>query len=1670
MCYLFPPCHLDAKSLHDRFRHKHRTELNRIQDRQATLDGLIARSDLLVSKLHKLRGKESDSRVLLKELPSSYQTLKKEIEHKARLLAALDKHVIGPLALSAREDTSDEKDKLISAIETTLNDGQRDDGEVFIASPITNGTADGTALLQDGDRLLVDQVELPEAGVQFENRDELQGAVAVEADECMEIDPKVKESPKRVQHEMEVETEMAREGQKAEADEQGTELPSLSAPSAAANSLAQEVDVSSVDAETTGTAMEIDNAEARSPIVDVKKAVVDREAPATELATFSTKANAEASELKTTLDAESVQTNTSPVDVNEVNAEPEAPNAEVKTESTERQSAGIQSTVAEVEGPVPEVGNLQKNAVEALPVSNYSNSPDIVTQQAEESAVQQESRNENTSEDAECSAEAIAPGTDHRVEEATSTEGNIEVEQKVCETPEVSPASDGVTSPLGLEPPISTHNVPAVVSGQGRRRSSLHEHDSEKLGEDSPPPSKVRKLSVDTIHQASSEAPVGEGSLHAGPLPAEAHEDMPRTTSEDMPMATSEAETDRVGEWQQQVDSAQGKGKNASTPGSEQGIASPMDSSGINVDETLVEAVSQNPEKQEEESVDEGSVVDNSMVLPIAKSPTEETKSSLEEAKSPVTSFAIPTASEDSSVQDSGPAAGTVVGPQPVSTPTYSGRKRSKSADSPVSGGESAVGAKRRHSASSDINVKSPVDSNVPLEDTFKVPLEEEVHDTIGQSGHEAEMDISGSQPPLEKVAEKVEGNQSPNAEAFSPISPSESATSLAAEDDVNKTDDVTSSVQKDSLNTNEVRSERVKDGGDDVLSLAPMPPEEPVDHSPVESTDAALLSEMYTEVDRVLSPIMEEGSQDLLDLSLEQKHAPQTNSPADLGNSNDHVVSSVEGESSEEEKGLELGSKYSEQQLVDDTTAQRFQQSHSLETREERSLEPTKEFSPIPSEDEPVPPGTEGDAMDEVEYEPYRMLSPRRRTRSGSTAHSEGPAEAQMDTSASEEAAGTEHQELAMDYGTHKCTTTEDVLRDEVDNGTAVDEMETEEHAADLLQLRAEGHLPASEERSSASGDHSDASNMQATATGEDNAEDTAEELQQGLDSNTVTSLANVAEIPSTSVQCDAASSEPLTPATELVGSPKEAVQFQTEPVTPPGETIASLTEPITPPKELDASLAEPSTSPVSLSKGPITSPLHSPEQAVISLKEPISSPVSSPKEPTLPPVPSPKEPVIPPVSSPMEPGTSLQEPVTSPQEPATSPQQLVTSPQEPVTSPQEPVTSPQEPVTSPQEPVTSPQEPVTSPQEPVTSPQEPVTSPQEPVTSPLEPATCATEHTDAPEDAFTTHAEPDTSSSASEHAASHLQTPPGDVPMEGEDQTQYEDFDASESEVKDDSQPTVDVSPLEEGLLDDLLDETGQVTSGSGEEAYQLHPADDSLLDDDGSVDGQSAEPATDGERVEEESNQDAGQRQQGADYEEMEEKAKPLAADESGAKDASEREESKCAIEGEESVDFRYSLNTSDPSTSEQLHQEEEVVGSAMEAHGQYSGIPVAQEPEEAIPDKPVHKEVGETSEKSVIRGLVAYGDSGSSSEDENTEEAASSSAYAASAVGVQPETGEQLHEGSHGNQSQEAERPPSSTGEAVQQNREGSPSDAGNGEEEMDTSTVREEDCSEEMDLT
>ena len=304
----------------------------------------------------------------------------------------------------------------------------------------------------------------------------------------------------------------------------------------------------------------------------------------------------------------------------------------------------------------------------------------------------------------------------------------------------------------------------------------------------------------------------------------------------------------------------------------------------------------------------------------------------------------------------------------------------------------------------------------------------------------------------------------------------------------------------------------------------------------------------------------------------------------------------------------------------------------------------------------------------------------------------------------------------------------------------------------------------------------------------------------------------------------------------------------------------------------------------------------------------------------------------------------------------------------------------------------------------------------------------------------------------------------------MEGEDQTQYEDFDASESEVKDDSQPTVDVSPLEEGLLDDLLDETGQVTSGSGEEAYQLHPADDSLLDDDGSVDGQSAEPATDGERVEEESNQDAGQRQQGADYEEMEEKAKPLAADESGAKDASEREESKCAIEGEESVDFRYSLNTSDPSTSEQLHQEEEVVGSAMEAHGQYSGTPVAQEPEDAIPDKPVHKEVGETSEKSVIRGLVAYGDSGSSSEDENTEEAASSNAYAASAVGVQPETGEQLHEGSHGNQSQEAERPPSSTGEAVQQNREGSPSDAGNGEEEMDTSTVREEDCSEEMDLT
>ena len=1674
---------LDAKSLHDRFRHKHRTELNRIQDRQATLDGLIARSDFLVSKIHKLSSKESGALVLLKELPSSYQTLKKEIDHKTKLLAALDKHVIGPLALSTREDDLSQRDKLISAIETTLNDEQRDVGEVFAASPIANGASD-TALSQDDDRQLMDQDEHPQNGLLNENGDELQ-----ESDECMEVDPKLKESPKRVQQEMEVEGTVQREhvmvGQKPEANKQGMELLSSGIPGAAVNALAHEAALASVDAEPTDKTMETDNAEMKTPSTELERAEVDKEAPATELGTSSTEAETAAAELNTAIDAEVAQIEAFPSDVEAPNTEPKTPNSEVKTVSTEAESPGIQLAASEVEGPDREVESvLQKNAVEMLPLLNYSNSPDIVSQQAEETTVQEDSGKDN--KDTVCSAKTMDPGTDQHVEEATPMGNNGEVDQNVCETPEVSPGSDGVSSPLGLESPKSTHNVPSVVSGRGRRQSSLHEQDSKEPGEGSPPPSKVRKLSEDSFpqvsNQESSKVSVYEGSLHLDQLPAEAHKEMPRTMSVD--------ETDREGEWQQQVDSVQKMGTVTSTPISEQGGASPMDSSYTNVDETVEEGMSQSQGKQEEEPLGEGSTPDSSMALPLAKSPNEETKGPVEETKSLIAPLPVPAASESLSGQVSGPASGTLAISHPVKSPTHLGRKRSKSADSPVSGGESSVGSKRRHSESDDISIRSPVGSSMPPGDTSKIPLEREVHDAVGQPDHETEMDVSGMHPPLEETAQKVGGIQSGMAEeAFSPVSSIEDATVSAEDADVNRPTDAACVVQKDSVNADEVNSDRMKERESEVFPLTPKSPEEPVDCSLVESTDAALLSEVYTEVDRVLSPIMEEGPQDLLECDADEQKldedAPRETNPADSDKSSAPAVCSGEGEYPEDkQKGLELrdmeagGSKSSEQQLVDDTTP------HSFETKDDKPFSPTKATSPVPSEDEPIPPGTEGDAIDEVEYAPCHLSSPRDRNRSGSKFDSQEPAEVQMDTSASEEATGSEHEELTMDYDTHKCATNEEFSHGEVDNDTAVDEMETEEHAAELIQLQAEDHLPISEELSSANVDHCDASNWQATATGEDE-EDSAGEPKRGVGSDKVSLLVNVAEVLSPPAQCAASCNEPVVSAAEVVDSPKETVVPHRESMATPTDPITSPEEPATSPEEPATSSKEPAISPEEPATSP-EEPATSPKEPAISSKEPITSPkepATSPKEPaTSPkePVTSSKEPAISskePITSPKEPATSPvtslvpspKEPIASPKEPIASPKEPIASPKEPISPPTEPVVSPTEPVASPTEPVASPTEPVASPTEPVASPTEPVVSPTEPVVSPKEPITSLTEHIASPEDVVTTIAEPSTPSSAAEHAAPPSEPPTAGVPVKGEDQTQCEGLDGNQSEVKDDPEPPVDMTLLEEGLLDDLLDETGQVTQGGSEEACELHPADVSLLDDDWSIDRQLAEPAADGERAAEGSDGEAGQKQQGVDYEEMGEKVEQSTANESGSKGVSEEEEGKCAVEGEESVDFRSSLNTSDPSASEQVHKGEESAGSTRETHSS-STAPVPQEPEETNPDQSHSKGVGGTEGNSAIRGLVAYGDSGSSSEDENPEETTSVNPSTQSAMGVQPETGEQLHEGSHGSMPQEAERLNASSSEAAHHSSEGSPSNAGNGQEEMDTSTVAEEDCSEEMDVS
>ena len=1617
---------LDAKSLHDRFRHKHRTELNRIQDRQATLDGLIARSDLLVSKLHKLGSKESSALVLLKELPSSYQMLKKEIKHKTELLATLDKHLIGPLALSAKELDLNERDNLISAIETTLNDEQREASGVPVASPITNSTSDA-APLQDEYQSMMDQDRHPQnGGEQNEEGYGPRAHTAAEVGECMEVDPKVQDSSTAVHHDMEVDAvgvqEPVIEGQRPEVGGQGTELLSSSVPGTTAEALVQQADSICVDA-----AMETDTAEMKAPSEELNGADARVKTPTTEFEASNAETKAAGDEGETTnTDVEEAQTKVLPVDVDALNTESVTSKAEVVTTTTDAESSGIQSTTPDTEGHDKEVERvLQENAVEMSPLQNYTNSPDVVLQQANTSSAQEESGKE--SEVTVCSTSAVMQGVEQHAIESTAARSDGEVERNVCETPEVSPASDGVSSPLGLESPKSTRNDPSLVPIRVRRRTSSREQGTQEQGEDSPPPTKMRKLSVDSFPQVGKEedieVPAHDDSLHSDQLPAiDEDKEVPRTMNVDG--------ADGDGEQEQQLGPVQDD-RTTSPPDSEQGEASPMDVSCTNVNDTVEEGVLQSPGKQEDEPSNVETTSDMSTVGTLAKSPVEETKSPVEEAKRPLAPLVSPPASGGSSEQVSEPAVAALTSPEPLKSPTYYTRKRSKSADTPVSGVEGSVGAKRRSSESGTSDIKSPVGSTMPSQGTSELRSEGEVHDATGQLDHGTKMDVSESSPSPEALPLKAGGNQSPVAEEpFSPVSSTEDATSSAAGADMNRAADDGALAQEDSSKIGaEVSDEGIEEKEGKVAAIAAKSPEETVERCFVESTDAALLSETYTEVDRALSPILEEESQDLLESDAKEEKldeaVSQDQSPTCVDNASAPALC-TEGESRDARSS---GSMSSLQQLVDDTTAQRIEsRSSSVDAKEDKYL--SKGASPVPSEEEPVPPGTESDALEEAESATYHLSSLRGRSSSGSGFGSQGPAEVQMDTSASEIAPGGEDEELLMEDDTRECVSDEDLSQDKVSSDAMVDEMETEEHGTEVTQQQAEGLGNILEEPSSANVDSCDAKYGETATPGEGREEDFASDPENLLDSEESPTPINPGVV-TTPTQCVASLPESLASAAELLSSPNEAVVSDTRPITPLQVAVTSptehttSTEPITYTKEATASPTQPIHSP--------NSPVKSPEETVTSPKEPVTSPEEL-------------------ITSTEEPITSTKEPISSPEEPITSPKEYITSPREPITSPKEPITSPKEPIAFPREPITSPKEPITSPKEPIASPEEPIASPREPITSPAEDSS-------TPEEPVTTVTEPSTSSGAGEQANSHSHMPTAVIPAEDEGQKGPES--------------PVDVSPLEEALLDDLLDETGQVTQGGSEEVHELQPSDISLLDDDWSSDQQLAEPAAVNEEGKSSSDGNTNSEQQGPDYRKVDEEIEQSTAKEPGTKGSSDEGERTCTAE-EESVDLGYSLNALDPSTSEQKHTEEEAAELDKEAERSSATAPTVQEPGESSPDQSESKEMSGSSGNAAVRGLVAYGDSGSSSEEDNFEESASSNPTQ-SAVSVQPETGEQLLEGSRGNIPEETDRLTSSGGsEAATQKSDGSTPDevasAGNGQEDMDTSTVEEEDCSEEMDLS
>ena len=137
--------------MYDRFRSRHRQELDSIQNKQANLDGLVSRADVLTKKIQKFKIRKSNSKVILTEMPDRFRALKSKLESKSHVLAVLDAHMTEWIREAPQPDIGDDYD--ITKIEASIHSG-KDNMQDAMDTQATSQVAD----LSDEGRMSGDEL------------------------------------------------------------------------------------------------------------------------------------------------------------------------------------------------------------------------------------------------------------------------------------------------------------------------------------------------------------------------------------------------------------------------------------------------------------------------------------------------------------------------------------------------------------------------------------------------------------------------------------------------------------------------------------------------------------------------------------------------------------------------------------------------------------------------------------------------------------------------------------------------------------------------------------------------------------------------------------------------------------------------------------------------------------------------------------------------------------------------------------------------------------------------------------------------------------------------------------------------------------------------------------------------------------------------------------------------------------------------------------------------------------------------------------------------------------------------------------------------------------------------------------------------------------------------